>query len=200
MRGSSDGKPCMRLSKPKVNESNPLEPLLGPVTAVQQLIDAFDQQGIIIGGVAVSLLSQPRLTADADAMLLLSLDDLPQLVEKAQAFGLTPRIPDVIPFARQSRVVLLKHEVSGIHVDISLGLLPFEVEAVERSEEFQAGNLRLRLPTPEDLDYSQSGCASSQRYAGHCRYCCRPSEFRRQSYCILGTTVCRFAGNAGIVG
>ena len=134
-----------------MSESDLLEPLLGPVTAVQQLIDAFDQQGIIIGGVAVSLLSQPRLTADADAMLLLSLDDLPQLVEKAQTFGLTPRIPDTIPFARQSRVVLLTHEASGIHVDISLGLLPFEVEAVERSEEFQAGSLRLRLPMPEDL-------------------------------------------------
>jgi hypothetical protein len=134
-----------------MSESDLLEPLLGPVTAVQQLIDAFDQQGIIIGGVAVSLLSQPRLTADADAMFLLSLDDLPRLIEKAQTFGLTPRIPDAIPFARQSRVVLLKHDASGIHVDISLGLLPFEVEAVERSEEFQAGNLRLRLPTPEDL-------------------------------------------------
>ena len=62
-----------------MSESDPLKPLLGPVTAVQQLIDAFDQQGIIIGGVAVSLLSQPRLTADADAMFLLLLDELPSV-------------------------------------------------------------------------------------------------------------------------
>lgn len=132
-------------------ESDPLEPLLEPVAAVQRLIDAFDQQGIIIGGIAASLLGQPRLTADADAMLLLPLDDLPKLLDIAQTVGLTPRIPDPIPFAHQSRVVLLKHEASGIHVDISLGLLPFEVEAVARSTEYQAGNLRLRLPTPEDL-------------------------------------------------
>ena len=129
----------------------PLEPLLEPVAAVQRLIDRFDQRGIFIGGVAVSLLGQPRLTADADAMLLLSLDKLPQLLDVAQTVGLTPRIPDVIPFAQQSRVVLLKHEASSINVDISLGLLPFEVEAVERSREYQAGALRLRLPTPEDL-------------------------------------------------
>lgn len=134
-----------------MSEPNPLEPLLESVTAVQRLIDAFDQQGIIIGGVAVSLLGQPRLTADADAMLLLSLDDLPQLIQIAKTVGLVPRISDVIPFAHQSRVVLLKHEASNIHVDISLGLLPFEVEAIERSEEYQTGNLRLRLPTPEDL-------------------------------------------------
>jgi len=134
-----------------MKSASPLEPLLEPITAVQQLIDQFDQRGIIIGGIAVSLLGQPRLTADADAMLLLSLDELPQLLEIAQETGLIPRLPDTIAFARQSRVVLLKHEASGINVDISLGLLPFEVEAVERSQEYEVGNLRLRLPTPEDL-------------------------------------------------
>jgi len=36
-------------------------------------------------------------------------------------------------------------------VDITLGLLPFEIETVERSEERQAGSLTVRLPTPEDL-------------------------------------------------
>jgi len=101
--------------------------------------------------VAVSLLGQSRLTANADAMLLLSLDKLPQLLKITKEAGLTPRIPDAFSFAQQSRVVLLKHTASSINVDISLGLLPFEVEAVERSQEYKAGNLRLRLPTPEDL-------------------------------------------------
>ncbi|GAB4161956.1 MAG: hypothetical protein Fur0021_35750 [Candidatus Promineifilaceae bacterium] len=72
-------------------ESDPLEPLLQPVAAGQRLIDAFDQQGIIIGGIAASLLGQPRLTADADAMLLLPLDDLPQLLDIAQTDRWTSR-------------------------------------------------------------------------------------------------------------
>ena len=134
-----------------MTSSDLLEPLLEPITAVQRLIDHFDQRGIIIGGVAASLLGQPRLTADADAMLLLSLEELPYLLQLAQAEGLQPRIPDVMEFARQSRVVLLRHEASGINVDISIGLLPFEVEAVKRSAEYKTGTLRLRLPTPEDL-------------------------------------------------
>ena len=74
-----------------------------------------------------------------------------RLLEAAQTMGLQPRFADVIEFARRNRVVLLRHEPSGIDVDISLGLLPFEVEAVERSREYQAGSLRIRLPTPEDL-------------------------------------------------
>lgn len=128
-----------------------LEPLFAPIEALQKLIERFDDQGIIIGGVAASILGKPRLTADADAMLLLPVDDISQLVEFAREEGLIPRIPDVEVFARRSRVVLLQHEESGINVDVSLGLLPFEVEAVDRSREYQAGSLRVRLPTPEDL-------------------------------------------------
>jgi len=134
-----------------VTSPKALQPLLAPIAAVQKMIEQFDNRGMIIGGVAASLLGQPRLTADADALLLLSIEEVPLLIELAQREGLQPRLPDVVDFARRSRVVLLRHEQSGIDVDISLGLLPFEVEAVERSQEHQAGSLRLRLPTPEDL-------------------------------------------------
>lgn len=48
-------------------------------------------------------------------------------------------------------MVLLRHEESGISVDISLGMLPFEEEVVARSVVHQIGDIELRLPTPEDL-------------------------------------------------
>ena len=134
-----------------MNSIATLEPLLAPINALQKLIEAFDDQGIIIGGVAASILGKPRLTADADAVILLAVDDIPRLIELAEREGLMPRLPDVEEFARRSRVILLRHEESGINVDISLGLLPFEVEAVERSREYEAGSLHVRLPTPEDL-------------------------------------------------
>ena len=111
----------------------------------------LDNQGIIIGGIAASLLGRPRLTADVDALLLLSIDELPFLIEVAAQEGLVPRITDAQDFARRHRVLLLRHQESGINVDISLGLLPFEIEAVERSTTYQIGPLTIRLPTPEDL-------------------------------------------------
>lgn len=126
-------------------------PLLEPLTAVQRILDHFSQQGVIIGGVATSLLGTPRLTADVDAMLLLDIDNLPELMRVAHQEGLIPRIENVEAFVSQSRVLLLQHQASGINVDISLGLLPFEYEAVERSQLHQAGSLQIRLPTPEDL-------------------------------------------------
>ena len=128
-----------------------LDPLLAPIEALRRLIEHFDNRGTIIGGIAASILGKPRLTADADALILLSTDDLPHFLDLASQEGLVARLSDAEQFARQNRVVLLRHEESGINVDISLGLLPFEIEAVERSEVYQVGPIQIRLPTPEDL-------------------------------------------------
>jgi len=118
---------------------------------LQRLLKRFDDRGVIIGGVAASILGKPRLTADVDVMLLLSIKDLPRLTEAAIEEGLVPRITGAQEFARRNRVLLLRHQDSGINVDISLGVLPLEVEAVERSTVYQIGSLAIRLPTPEDL-------------------------------------------------
>ncbi len=47
-----------------------LAPLLEPLAALQRLLTQFDNQGVIIGGIAASLLGQPRFTADLDAVIL----------------------------------------------------------------------------------------------------------------------------------
>jgi len=96
-------------------------------------------------------LGQPRLTVDLDALIHLSIDDLPKLIEAATKEGMITRIADAEAFARKNRILLLQHESSGISIDISLGILPFEFEMVERGQEYQVGDLQLRLPTPEDL-------------------------------------------------
>ena len=131
-----------------LDESAPVRPA---ILALQRLLDRFGDRGVIIGGVAVSVLAQPRFTADADALLLLDIEELPEVIEAAAQEGLMPRRDDVEEFARLHRIVLLQHEASDTNVDISLGALPFEIEAVERAGFHQTGSVRLRLPTPEDL-------------------------------------------------
>lgn len=37
-----------------------IEPLLAPILALQRLIEQFDNQGVLIGGVATSILGKPR--------------------------------------------------------------------------------------------------------------------------------------------
>ena len=137
--------------KGKQSETSAITPLLEPLMAVQKLLEGFNNQGVIIGGIAASLLGKPRFTADLDAVILLTVEELPKLIGMASEQGIVPRIADAETFARKNRVLLLQHHVSGININVSLGLLPFETEMVARSQELKIGGIHLRLPTPEDL-------------------------------------------------
>lgn len=134
--------------KKNLSELEPLVPTLG---ALQRLIERFESRGIVIGGAAICLLGQPRLTADVDAMLLVTNQELPTLLEAAFEIGFSPRRKDYEAFARRNRIILLHHPETGTDVDISLGSMPLEIEMVDRSQVIRYGTLRLRLPTIEDL-------------------------------------------------
>ncbi|MGH8291340.1 MAG: nucleotidyltransferase [Steroidobacteraceae bacterium] len=106
---------------------------------------------MVIGGVAASVLGRPRLTQDIDALAILPEGDWENAVDAAAQFGIVPRIPDVLDFARRSRVLLLRHTKSGIDLDITMGGLQFEQSAVENSVVHEIGGLSVRLPRIEDL-------------------------------------------------
>lgn len=133
----------------KLHES--IEPFREAIEALQHLFTKLDNPGVIIGGVAVSFLGRPRLTDDVDAMLLLSIEDIPRFLEAASAEYINPRIQNAAEFARRNRVLLLQHSPTETNIDISLGVLPFEKETVERRIVQSTPTLSVHLPTPEDL-------------------------------------------------
>jgi hypothetical protein len=143
------------MGKPKrksvQSENENLNPLPAPLQALQNLISKFNNRGVIIGGVAACLLGTPRFTVDLDAVILLSLDDLPRALNEAAQLGIPPQIADAEKFARINRILLIRHMSSCTDIDLSLGILPFEVEMVERSEYLDLGVIQLRLPATEDL-------------------------------------------------
>jgi predicted nucleotidyltransferase len=104
-----------------------------------------------IGGVAVSLLAQPRTTEDIDAVIWLEMERWESFLSSGEKYGIVPRISDSLKFARNSRVLLLQHQSTGIGIDLSCGVLPFEQEMIERAISVRIGKLTLKIPTPEDL-------------------------------------------------
>lgn len=107
--------------------------------------------GAIIGGVAVSIRGRPRITKDVDAVVLADDVGWQRALDSAARYGLVPRIDDALDFASRSRMLLLRHDKSGVEVDVSLGGLPFEREAVERASMVDVKRLRLRISSAEDL-------------------------------------------------
>lgn len=50
-----------------MNPSATVRPLMNALAAVQLVLDTWSERGVIIGGVAASLLGRPRYTADVEA-------------------------------------------------------------------------------------------------------------------------------------
>jgi hypothetical protein len=129
-----------------------LEPLLKPLSALQKLMEKSNCPWMIIGGIAASLLGKPRFTADVDVVILLEDDkDISTVLKLAKKFGFSPRIKNPVKFAQKNNVLLIRHIRSKINVDISLGFLPFEKDALKRRKLYKIKNLSFYLPAPEDL-------------------------------------------------
>ena len=107
--------------------------------------------GIIIGGVALSLLGRPRVTKDIDALLFLDASNWDSFLKMGSKFGFAPRIKDVLDFAQKKRVLLMKHLPSDVPIDISFGALPFEEESVQRALKLKVKSFSLPFLTPEDF-------------------------------------------------
>lgn len=97
----------MGKAKRKSSRQTPesVAPLLAPLQALQELLAAFNDEGVIIGGIAASLLGTPRYTVDLDAVFLLDVADIPKLMQEASTQGIEPRITDAIGFARKNRML-----------------------------------------------------------------------------------------------
>lgn len=123
------------------------------VVALRDLMNVINAgyQGMIIGGMAIISLGYPRVTTDIDATILITLDDVTSLVEQLRLHDIVPRIEDVISFASSSHVLLMRHEKSGIDIDISIAMLPFEKEAISNSREIDFAGVNIRIPRPEDM-------------------------------------------------
>lgn len=125
--------------------------LLPALKAFCSLLKTSKTKGIVIGGVAASLLGQPRMTADIDATVLLEDKEVEVFLRQAAAHGLMSRLSNPIEFFRRSAMLLLKHVETGIPVDVAQGRLPFEREAAKRASFHKVGGVAVPLPTPEDL-------------------------------------------------
>jgi hypothetical protein len=110
----------------------------------------------IIGGIAVSLLTEPRATHDIDVTIWSEALSIEDLLASAASAGLISRIENPLEFATQARILLLKHVDSDVSIDLSLGALPFEKRMIDHSETITVGTLRLNVASPEDLIISKA--------------------------------------------
>lgn len=97
------------------------------------------------------MLGQARLTIDIDATVMIDDKELDRFLAQAATVGLTPRIKHPAEFMRRSAMLLLRHDATGIPIDINQGRIPFEALAIKRAKMKRRGGIQMPIPTPEDL-------------------------------------------------
>lgn len=136
---------------PRHRESTLKPTLRAAVRDVANALSSLPVPSMLIGGIAVIARGVPRLTRDVDATVAGGTLPLADLLDRLREHGIVPRIDDAIEFATANQVVLLRHEPSGVDVDLSIAWLPFELEALAAAQHLDVAGVRVAVARAEDL-------------------------------------------------
>jgi hypothetical protein len=105
---------------------------------------------MIVGGQAVLLYGEPRLTKDIDITLGVGLERLPDVLKLVHEVRLEALVdPEV--FTRQTMVLPCSDPATGIRVDLIFSFSPYERLAISRSRTVRIGGADVRFASLEDL-------------------------------------------------
>ena len=106
---------------------------------------------MFIGGIAVIANGVPRATQDVDATLwgpaTRPEDLLPILADE----GMMPQDEESLETVRHTSVLRMKHQSTGVDLDIGFSWLPFEREALDSALAREFQGIPVRIARPEDL-------------------------------------------------
>lgn len=127
------------------------EPLQITLADVVEFLSSNRVAYALIGGLAVSLRGQPRVTMDVDIVVAVEMERALELISSLQSSKFRPLFDDVGEVVARSFILPLRHRTTNVKVDLSIGLSGFERQAVARAEVRQLAGIAVRVATTEDL-------------------------------------------------
>ncbi len=106
---------------------------------------------MIIGGQAVLLYGEPRLTRDIDITLGLTIDHLDEILNIVYSLNLKPLPDNIESFVRQTMVLPSLDESTGIRLDLIFSYTPYKTEAIKRAREIKILSEKVYFASPEDV-------------------------------------------------
>jgi predicted nucleotidyltransferase len=121
------------------------------LTAIARQFEKNKIPYIIIGGQAVLLYGEPRLTKDIDITIGVNIDMVDEILKIMENIPLKPLPEDIVQFVKQTMVLPLIETATGIRVDVIFSFSPFEQEAVKRANLVKIDNTEVHYVSLEDL-------------------------------------------------
>lgn len=106
---------------------------------------------MLIGGQAVLLYGEPRLTKDIDIALGIGPERLPDVVDIVKGLGWKVLVESPGTFVRETMVLPCLEPQMGIRVDFIFSVSTYERQAMERVRRVPIGRAQVRFASIEDL-------------------------------------------------
>ncbi len=127
------------------------EPLQQTLFDAAKFLDAERVPYALIGGLAVSLRGQPRMTADVDLVILADVSRCLELAQGLEATNFKPLFDGVAEVIQKAFIFPLRHRTTSVKVDLALGLSGFEQQIVSRAKRLSLAGNEIAVATAEDL-------------------------------------------------
>lgn len=105
----------------------------------------------LIGGLAVTVRGEPRVTADVDLVLGIDVERALELVKHLSGTPLRPLFAGVDELVQTALLLPLRHERTRIKVDLAIGLSGFEHQVIARATCVPLAGREVPVATAEDL-------------------------------------------------
>jgi hypothetical protein len=106
---------------------------------------------MVIGGQAVLLYGEPRLTRDIDITLGIGVNELDKVKAIIPVVSLKILVENDKEFVERTMVLPTLDEKSGIRVDFIFAFSPYERQAIERGKDIKLGRTLVRFASLEDV-------------------------------------------------
>jgi len=121
---------------------------------LEQIAGELSAQNIpymIIGGQAVLLYGEPRLTKDIDVTLGIGSEGLDQVMQSVENLKFNILVPEPEDFVRETMVLPTLHEKSGIRVDFIFSFSAYEHQAIQNAKQIKMGAQDVYFASLEDV-------------------------------------------------
>jgi len=106
---------------------------------------------MVIGGQAVLLYGEPRLTKDIDITLGVGVDHLDTMKAIVDRLGLKYLTDHVDDFVKETMVLPVNDQKSGIRIDFIFSFSPYESQAIGRAKNISFGRTQVKFASLEDV-------------------------------------------------
>ncbi len=118
---------------------------------VARFLTDQDVRFAVIGGLAASVWGEPRVTADVDLVVATDVTGGLELLNACKSSPFSPLFSEADEVVERAFILPLRHEQTGVKVDIAIGMSGFEQRVVDRAKPLSFGDQQIPFASAEDI-------------------------------------------------